>query len=75
MPRWPEAGIPVLLVWGKQDPTVAPLANAEERQAGHPRPRVLRGRPESGHLPQMEQTTAFDAHLFAFLDAHPPGAR
>ena len=68
-----RAGIPVLLVWGKQDPTV-PIANAENVKRAIPGLEFF-AVDESGHLPQMEQTTAFDAHLFAFLDAHPPGAR
>ena len=62
-------GVPVLLVWGKQDPTV-PLANAEIVRRAIP---ALEFFPvdSSGHLPHLEQTAAFNARMFEFLGAHP----
>ncbi len=66
-----KSGIPVLLLWGKQDPTL-PITDAE---------RVTRAIPSTefvpidsaGHLPHLEQTAIFNARLFAFLAAHPGG--
>lgn len=63
-------GTPVMLAWGKQDTTL-PFAQAE----------IVRGRipaltfvpiDSSGHLPHLEQTTAFNAAMFAFLARHAP---
>jgi pimeloyl-ACP methyl ester carboxylesterase len=68
--RVAQAGTPVLLVWGRQD-TVLPIAQAD----------VLRERIPSlqfvpidsaGHLPNLEQTSVFNAAVLAFLAGHPP---
>ncbi len=63
------SGMPVLLVWGKQDPTV-PFANSAIVQRGIPQLEFF-AVDSSGHLPQMEQTAAFNARMLAFLAAHP----
>ena len=68
-----KAGIPVLLVWGKQDTTV-PIANAENVRRSIPTLEFF-AVDSSGHLPHLEQTEAFNARMFAFLEAHPPETR
>lgn len=63
------AGIPTLLVWGRQDPTV-PFALSSV---------VTRNIPgieffpvdSSGHLPNLEQAPLVHARMLAFLAAHP----
>jgi len=67
-----KSGMPVLLVWGKQDPTV-PFANSAIVQKGIPQLELF-AVDSSGHLPQMEQTAAFNGRVLAFLAAHPRGA-
>lgn len=63
-----KAGIPALLIWGKQDQTVPfPLSAV-----------VRRGIPSvefvpvdsAGHLPHIEQARMVNERLFAFLQAH-----
>jgi len=67
-----KSGMPVLLVWGKQDPTV-PFANSAIVQRGIPQLEFF-AVDSSGHLPHMEQTAAFNARVLAFLAAHPRAA-
>jgi pimeloyl-ACP methyl ester carboxylesterase len=67
-----KSGLPVLLVWGKQDPTV-PFANSAIVQQGIPSLEFF-AVDSSGHLPHIEQSAAFDARVLAFLAAHPRGA-
>ncbi|MCE9603232.1 MAG: alpha/beta hydrolase [Gemmatimonadetes bacterium] len=62
-------GTPVLLVWGKQDPTL-PIADAENVTRAIPAAEFFPV-DSSGHLPHLEQTAIFNARMFAFLAAHP----
>ncbi|MEO7964078.1 MAG: alpha/beta hydrolase [Gemmatimonadaceae bacterium] len=63
-----KTGVPVLLIWGKQDPTV----NFRLSEG------VLKSIPNaeffpvdsSGHLPHMEQTAKVNARLLEFFAAH-----
>jgi pimeloyl-ACP methyl ester carboxylesterase len=63
-----KTGIPVMLVWGKQDQTVPfPLSAVVRRNI----PSVEFVAVDSaGHLPHIEQARIVNARLFAFLDAH-----
>ncbi len=63
------AGIPVLLVWGKQDPVV-PIANAEIVTRAIPTTEFF-AVDSAGHLPHLEQAQAVNARLLSFLAAHP----
>jgi pimeloyl-ACP methyl ester carboxylesterase len=64
-----KAGVPLLLIWGRQDSTVS------IRLSGV----VLRNNPgveffpvdSAGHLPALEQAALVNARLLAFLAAHP----
>ena len=62
-------GTPVLLVWGKQDQTLA-IADAEQVTRAIPAAEFFPV-DSSGHLPHLEQTAVFNARIFAFLAAHP----
>lgn len=62
-------GTPVLLVWGKQDQTL-PIADAENLTRAIPTAEFFPV-DSAGHLPHLEQTTVFNARMFAFLAAHP----
>lgn len=62
-------GTPVLLVWGKQDPTL-PIADAENVTRAIPTVEFF-AVDSAGHLPHLEQAAAFNARLFAFFAAHP----
>ncbi|MYN17158.1 alpha/beta fold hydrolase [Rugamonas sp. FT107W] len=64
-----KAGLPVQLIWGKQDPTLPVAQSAHIRQAMPALTYVEID--QSGHLPQMEQTAIFNQHTLAFLAAHP----
>ena len=63
-----RTGVPTLLIWGKQDPTV-PIANAEVVQRNIPQ---LEYFPvdSSGHLPHIEQSAIVDAKLLSFFRSH-----
>lgn len=63
-----QAKLPVMLVWGKQDPTL-PIANAAIVKAAIKNLEYVEI-DQSGHLPQMEQTTIFNARMFIFLNKH-----
>ncbi|MFZ6800743.1 alpha/beta fold hydrolase [Undibacterium sp. Di24W] len=63
-----QAKIPVLLVWGKQDPTL-PVANADNVKSAIANLEYVEV-DQSGHLPHMEQTAIFNSKMFAFLDKH-----
>jgi pimeloyl-ACP methyl ester carboxylesterase len=63
-----RAGVPLMLIWGKQDSTVSIRFS-----------NVVRGTnpgveffpvDSAGHLPHLEQTTLVNARLLAFLAAH-----
>ncbi|RFP26016.1 alpha/beta hydrolase [Duganella sp. BJB488] len=64
-----KAGLPVQLIWGKQDPTLPVAQSAHIRRAMPALTYVEID--QSGHLPQMEQTAIFNQHMLAFLAAHP----
>lgn len=64
-----KSGVPVLLIWGKQDPVVPFTYSDSLRQ-------VIPGADflpvdSSGHLPHMEQSAIVRAKMLAFLAAHP----
>ena len=64
-----KAGVPTLLVWGKQDQTISILRSSVVR-------RNIPGMEffpvdSAGHLPHLEQTAVVNARLLAFLAAHP----
>ena len=63
-----RTGVPALLVWGKQDPTV-PIAKSSVVRGGIPQ---IEWFPvdSSGHLPQMEQAPLVRARVLQFLAAH-----
>ena len=67
-----RAGIPVLLVWGRQDQTV-PFAYSKMVRRGIPSAEFVPV-DSAGHLPHIEQAALFNARLLAFLAAHPPAA-
>jgi pimeloyl-ACP methyl ester carboxylesterase len=58
--------VPVLLVWGDQD-RVVPVAQARRAAAQLPDAQVL-VLSGGGHLPHVEDPTAFGRALVAFLD-------
>lgn len=66
--RVAATGKPVLLVWGRQDPTT-PFEHHTDVTS-----RIAAAEffpvDSSGHLPHMEQTAAFNARLFDFLGRH-----
>ena len=64
-----KTGIPVALIWGKQDQTVKiELSDVVRRNI--PSAEFVPV-DSSGHLPHMEQAPLFNQRLFAFLAAHP----
>ncbi|MEP6764381.1 MAG: alpha/beta hydrolase [Gemmatimonadaceae bacterium] len=67
-----KTGIPVLLVWGRQDPVVA-FTNADMVRSAIPQAEFLPV-DSAGHLPAMEQSTLVKAKMLEFLSAH-SGAR
>lgn len=68
-----ETGIPALLIWGKQDHTVAfTLSEVVRRNI----PSVEFAPVDSaGHLPHIEQSGLVHARLHAFLETHSPSAQ
>lgn len=64
-----KTGVPVLLVWGKQDQTV-PIALSDVARTGMP---SLEFFPvdSAGHLPQIEQSARVHAKMQEFFRAHP----
>lgn len=64
-----RAGVPLMLIWGKQDSTVSVrLSNVVRRN----NPGVAFFPVDSsGHLPHLEQAALVNARLLAFLAAHP----
>jgi len=64
-----KSGVPVQLIWGKQDPVLA------VEQSGHIRKAIPNLTffeiDQSGHLPQMEQPVIFNQQVLSFLAAHP----
>ena len=60
--------IPVLLIWGKQDPVI-PFANADIVRRAIPSAEFLPV-DSAGHLPAMEQSGLVHGRIKAFLEAH-----
>ena len=63
-----RTGIPVLLIWGKQDTTV-PIALSDVVRRNIPQIEYFPV-DSSGHLPTLEQSTLVHAKMEAFLTAH-----
>lgn len=63
-----KTNIPVLLVWGKQDPVI-PIAQASIIQRAIPGVDFFPV-DSAGHLPHMEQTATVNAKLLQFLAGH-----
>ncbi|MBE2233255.1 MAG: alpha/beta fold hydrolase [Anaerolinea sp.] len=63
--RLPSITAPVLVVWGRQDPTI-PVAHAEVAAKGLPNVRVQIF-DKCGHVPMLEKADAFNALLLEFL--------
>jgi pimeloyl-ACP methyl ester carboxylesterase len=66
------AGVPTLLIWGKEDKTV-PIAGADSLRKAMPQ---LEYHPidRAGHLPHMERTDVVNPLLIDFLRRHQGGA-
>ena len=64
-----RTGIPVLLIWGKQDQTV-PFELSEVIRRSIPSAEFVPV-DSAGHLPHIEQAQLVTARLAAFLEAHP----
>ena len=64
-----KTGIPVLLIWGKQDQTI-PISQSSVAREAIP---LLEFAPidSAGHLPHIEQSIQVHARLRRFLEAHP----
>jgi pimeloyl-ACP methyl ester carboxylesterase len=63
-----RTGVPVMLIWGKQDQTIA-LALSEVVRRNIPAVEFIPV-DSSGHLPHIEQARLVNARLTAFLEAH-----
>lgn len=63
-----KTNVPVLLVWGKQDPVI-PIAQASIIQTHIPRVEFFPV-DSAGHLPHMEQTAVVNARLLRFFNEH-----
>lgn len=66
--RVAKTNVPVLLVWGKQDPVI-PIAQASIIQTAIPRVDFFPV-DSAGHLPHMEQAATVNAKLLQFLADH-----
>ena len=64
-----RTGVPVMLIWGKQDQTIA-LALSEVVRRNIPSA-IFVPVDSAGHLPHIEQAQLVNARLAAFLKAHP----
>lgn len=67
-----RTGVPVLLIWGKQDQTI-PLELSEVVRRNIPAVEFVPV-DSAGHLPHIEQARFVNARLSAFLEAHPASA-
>jgi len=68
-----KTGVPVLLIWGKQDHTI-PIAMSEVVRRNIPAAEYA-PIDSSGHLPHIEQTKIFHERMIAFFEAHRPPAK
>ncbi len=64
-------GVPVLLIWGKQDSTVS-IATSNVVRSGIPNLEYV-VIDSAGHLPHMEQSTIVHTRMLDFLRKHAPG--
>jgi pimeloyl-ACP methyl ester carboxylesterase len=64
-----KTGVPVLLVWGKQDHTV-PLELSDVVRRNVPGAQFFLV-DSAAHLPHVEQAALFNARLVEFFAAHP----
>ena len=64
-----KSGVPVLLIWGRQDPVV-PFIYSDSLRLRMPAAEFLPV-DSSGHLPHMEQSVLVREKMLAFLAAHP----
>lgn len=67
-----RSGVPVLLIWGKQD-QVVPFELSEVVRRNIPSIEFVPV-DSAGHLPHIEQAQLVNTRLAAFLAAHPPGS-
>lgn len=67
-----KTGIPVLLIWGKQDSTVS-IIHSDVVRNGIPGIEYLVV-DSAGHLPNLEQPAVVHARMLSFLSAHPAPA-
>ncbi len=63
-----QAGIPVLLIWGRQDPVV-PFATSEMVRTAIPQAEFV-AVDSAGHLPATEQSVLVHGKIKQFLDKH-----
>jgi pimeloyl-ACP methyl ester carboxylesterase len=68
-----RTGVPVLLIWGREDQTV-PFALSDVVRRNIPAAEFMPV-DSAGHLPHIEQAQLVDARLATFFAAHPPTAR
>jgi pimeloyl-ACP methyl ester carboxylesterase len=65
--RLPEIACPTLIVWGEND-TILSVRDADEYEQLIPKTKKLLMR-DTGHVPQIERPSTFNAELIEFLDA------
>ena len=70
LPRLRESTIPMMLVWGENDPVI-PVSVAHEARGALPEGTVYTV-PECGHWPHMEKADFFNDILTGFLKAESP---
>jgi len=63
-----RSGIPILIIWGRQDHTV-PFSRSDTMRAAFPRA-ILVAIDSAGHLPQIEQAAQVDTAMVRFLRSH-----
>lgn len=63
-----QSGIPILVIWGRQDHTV-PFSRSDAIRAAFPHATLV-AIDSAGHLPQIEQAAQVDSVMVRFLRAH-----
>ena len=63
----PKIKVGALVLWGEYDTKIAPRALSEELARGIPACSEVVEIPKAGHIPQMENPTAFNALVADFL--------